>query len=522
MVELPSSTPENTGTPSLTSLSKSKLMAYRQCPKRLWLEINQPTLAVEAGANQAKVQAGHEVGAIARKLYDEAGASHTVDAKAEGFAAALTRSAALLATAQQPVFEAGFQADGALAFADVMLPRYEDGQIVWSMVEVKSSAAIKNHHLDDLAVQAYLASSAGVKLKSVAVAHLDNTWVHPGVDDYRGLLKEVDLTKETAARQGEIKRWIADAQAVLNQSTEPKRDVGPHCSAPFNCGFHGYCSRGVAKPQWPVTCLPKLSASKQAKLGAQGIVELCDVPDRMLNAMQHRVKQHTLAGTTFFDKAGAAADLAPHGLPAYFLDFESVQLTVPNWKGTRPFQQIVFQFSLHTLSAEGQLGHVPFLDLSGNDPSEPLAHALVANCGDSGPVFVYNATFERTRIKELSRRFSDLAGPLKSINARMVDLLTVARSRYYHPSQQGSWSIKKVLPATVPELSYQQLSGVQNGGDAMQVFHEAIHPATAPERRQEIEQQLHAYCRLDTFAMVRLWQFFRGGNEASLVDVVTV
>ena len=503
---------------SMTPLSKSKLMAYRQCPKRLWLEVNQPALAGEPGSDQTKLQVGREVGAIARKLYDEPGLGHTVDAQAEGITAALTRSAELLATVQEPVFEAGFQADGALAFADVMLPKYEDGQVVWSMVEVKSSASIKDHHLDDLALQAHIATSAGVKLKSVAVAHLDNSWVHPGVDDHRGLLQEVDLTKETVARTNEIKQWIADAQAVAIQPGEPKRDIGSHCSVPFACGFHGYCSQGVPKPEYPVSYLPNLHPSKRAKLDAQGIVELRDVPDSMLNALQRRVKQHTLAGTTFFDNQGAAVDLAPHGFPAYFLDFESVQLTVPKWKGTRPFQQIVFQFSLHTLSETGQLDHVPFLDLSGNDPSEPFAHALVAVCGDSGPVFVYNATFEKTRIKELSHRFPDLAKPLRAINTRIVDLLPVAQNRYYHPSQGGSWSIKKVLPTAVPELSYDRLDGVKNGGDAMQVFHEAIHPETTSERKREIETQLLAYCRLDTFAMVRLWQFFRGGSEAPLSD----
>ena len=502
----------------MVALSKSKLMAYRQCPKRLWLELHQPHLGVTVSTDETKLQVGREVGAIAQKLYDEPGLGHTVDAQVEGIAIALTRSAELLATVQEPVFEAGFQADGALAFADVMLPKFEDGQVVWSMVEVKSSASIKDHHLDDLALQAHIATSAGVKLKSVAVAHLDNTWVHPGVEDYRGLLKEVDLTKETFARADEMKQWIADAQAVVNQPGEPKRDIGPHCSVPFACGFHGHCSQGVTKPERPVSYLPKLRAAKRARLNDQGIIELRDVPDSMLNALQRRVKQHTLAGTTFFDNEGAATDLAPHGFPAYFLDFESVQLPVPKWKGTRPFQQIVFQFSLHTLSEGGQLDHVPFLDLSGNDPSQPFANALVTACGNAGPVFVYNATFEDTRIKELSDRFPDLTKPLMAINSRMIDLLRVAQNRYYHPSQGGSWSIKKVLPAAVPELSYDRLAGVKNGGDAMQVFHEAIHPGTTAERRREIKTQLLAYCRLDTFAMVRLWQFFRGGSEAPLSD----
>jgi hypothetical protein len=242
------------------------------------------------------------------------------------------------------------------------------------------------------------------------------------------------------------------------------------------------------------------------------------VPDEVLNDLQARVKEHTLAGTVFFDAAGAAEDLAPHGLPAYFLDFETINFAVPVWKGTRPYEQIVFQFSVHSLDPSGRLSHAAFLDVSGADPSEPLARALIAACGETGPVFVYCAGFETARIRELADRYPELAEPLLAINERVVDLLPIARSRYYHPNQQGSWSIKAVLPAAVPELSYDALEGVQDGGTAMEAFTEAIHPDTGEERKSEIEQQLLAYCRLDTFAMVRLWQFFSGRNEAALQD----
>jgi hypothetical protein len=135
---------------------------------------------------------------------------------------------------------------------------------------------------------------------------------------------------------------------------------------------------------------------------------------------------------------------------------------------------------------------------------------LVANCGDHGPVFVYSAPFEKGRISELADRFPALASPLLAIHARIVDLLPIARNRYYHPSQQGSWSIKAVLPAAVPELSYDQLAGVQDGGMAMVAFVEAISPEITLERKAELEEQLLAYCQLDTLAMVRLWQLFSG------------
>jgi hypothetical protein len=353
-------------------------------------------------------------------------------------------------------------------------------------------------------------------LKSVALAHIDSTWVYPGDEDYRGLLKESDLTAETFARTGEVRGWIADAQKIVALPEEPEVAVGPQCHDPFDCPFSNYCNRGIPQPEHPIDSLPRLSPAQREQLAEDGVNELRDVPDDLLNETQRMVKEHTLAGTVRFDAAGAAADLAPHGLPAYFLDFETVQLAVPIWKGTRPYQQIVFQFSVHTVAESGGLSQSEFLDLSGNDPSEFLVGALIAACGSNGPVFVYNAAFETACIRELAERFPKLAEPLLAINERAVDLLPIARARYYHHSQQGSWSIKAVLPAAIPELSYDLLDGVRDGGAAMAAFSEAIRPRTSAARKSEIERQFLAYCRLDTLAMVRIWQFFSGRESRTL------
>jgi hypothetical protein len=296
--------------------------------------------------------------------------------------------------------------------------------------------------------------------------------------------------------------------------------VGAHCHDPFECGFCNYCNHATLQPEYPIDWLPRLSPAKREQLADQGINDLRGVPDDLLNEMQRLVKQHTLNNTVFFDAAGAAADLAPHDFPACFLDFETIQFAVPIWKGTRPYQQIPFQFSLHTLVEPGRLSHRAFLDLTGNDPSESLAGALIAACGKSGPIFVYNAGFETARISDLAERYPKMARALLKINARVVDLLPIARNRYYHSCQKGSWSIKAVLPAAVPELNYEGLAGVKDGNMAVDAYCEAIRPGTNEARKAEIEQQLLAYCRLDTFAMVRLWQFFNGRNEAALKDVL--
>ncbi len=499
----------------MSNLSKSKLLAFRQCPKRLWLEIHHPELRDDSAATKAAFKVGYEVGEIARRLYDPKGAGTVLD-PAAGHAHILKRTTDLLKTVQ-PIFEAGFAAAGAIAYADVLLPKKKkNGQRVWRMVEIKSSTEVKDYHRDDTAVQAFVARQAKLPLASIAVAHIDSKWVYPGGKQYEGLLVEQDLTIEAFDRGAEVQGWIADAQKVAAKKKEPALSTGHHCDDPFECGFKGYCQSQEPQAKYPVAWLPKVQAKALKALLEDGsVTDLRQVPDELLNEMQRRVKAHSLSGKTYFDRNGAAADLARHPLPAYFLDFETIFFAVPIWKGTRPYQQIPFQFSLHRLSKTGKLAHSMHLDLSGGDPSSNLAKALVAACGQSGPVFVYNAQFEKSRIKELAARFKRSSASLLAINERIVDLLPVAQDRYYHPDQAGSWSIKSVLP-TIAKLDYRQLDGVQDGGMAMEAFVEAIAPQTTPQRKDQIASQLRDYCTLDTLATVKLWQLLSGRKAFEL------
>ncbi len=489
-------------------LSKSKLLAYRQCPKRLWLEVHRPELREDSAATQASFMLGHEVGERARALYDPRGVGELLDPHAEGFDQAVARTQQLLAR-RQPIFEAAFRTENALALADVMLPSTRNGKRDWRMIEVKSSTEVKDYHLDDVAVQSFVSRSAGVVLTGIALAHIDSSWVYPGAGDYTGLLRENDLTSEAFDRHDEVCGWVAAAHKIVARRREPAEQTGEQCLDPYECGFLPYCQSQEPQAQHPVHWLPRRGAKLKAHIAQHGLVEIRDVPDHLLNDTQRRVKAVTLSGKPYFDRAAAARELAHRRRPAYFLDFETVLFAVPIWKGTRPYQQIPFQFSVHRLSARGKLTERSFLDLSGGDPSRPFAEALIQACGEhDDPIFVYNAAFEKTRIRELAERFPRLAKPLRRIIERIVDLLPIARAHYYHPSQEGSWSIKAVLPAVCPDLSYDDLVGVQDGGMAMQAYRECIAADTTSARKAEIKQQLLAYCRMDTYAMVRLWSVF--------------
>lgn len=488
----------------MRNFSKSKLMAYRQCPKRLWLEIHAPQLRVDSEEAQMNFNLGYSVGDIAQKLYDPSDERQVINVQTEGFTQAFARTQELLQS-NQPIFEAGFCAGGGLAFADVLLPN-ADGS--WRMVEVKASTRVKNYHQDDIAIQAYIIKNAGVNLTRVALAHIDSSWVYQGHQNYHGLLVEQDLTTLVNDKAVEVKEWITQAQAIAAMDNAPQIEVGAQCNEPFACGFFEHCNQNAPQAEFPIYWLPRVSEQIKSWAQDNGEIEAAHIPDDLLNLKQQRVKNATINKTIYFDQAATQAELEPHRLPIYFIDFETINLAVPIWAGTRPYQQVPFQFSVHQINEQGQLSHQEFLETSGTDPMLAFAVNLIAACEESGAVFVYNAGFEKARISELAERFPKLARPLLAINDRVVDLLPIARNHYYHPIQQGSWSIKMLLPAIAPELSYSNLKGVQHGGAAMEAFSEAIHPDTGAARRAELHEQLLRYCELDTYAMIKIWQTF--------------
>jgi predicted RecB family nuclease len=494
------------------TLSKSKILSFRQCPKRLWLEIYRPDLQEASDDTLASFAAGLQVGKLARHLFDPKGTGQLIDAKIGGFDAALAQTQQLLGTSQA-IFEAAFAAGGAIVFADILIPIRKKGRQAWRMIEVKSSTSVKEYHLEDAAIQAYVVKAAGVPLSSIALAYVDTEFKYAGDDNYQKLFEREDVTAEALRREPEVKDWITAAQAVAAQEFEPAKTTGRHCAEPFECGFLSYCRGQEPQAEYPVSWLPNIrKKALKVHIETEGIIDLRHVPDELLNEPQQRVKAHTVSGEVYFNAKIAATALAKHKPPAYFLDFETIQFAVPIWKGTRPYQTFPFQFSVHRVSRSGDLTHQAFLDLSGDDPTKALAESLIVACGERGPIFVYSS-FESARIRELAKRFPKVRTAMNALLDRLVDLMPIATEHYYHPSQQGSWSIKCVLPAIAPDLRYDALEGVRDGGMAMEAYMEAIAPNTSTTRKEQVDRELREYCALDTQAMIKLWEFFVGRNS---------
>jgi hypothetical protein len=475
-------------------LSKSRILDGLQCPKRLFLHVHHRELAEIDPSMAHRFRIGHDVGAVARALQPGGRLISEDDMNL----ALLETEREFAEAGDKVLFEATVAHGGVLVRADILSRRGAD----IALREVKSSTRVKDCHYPDVAVQAWVLRGARMSLSQSFVTHIDGSFVYRGDGRYTGLLRDTDVSVATAPLMGQVDGWVEKFSRVL-EGAMPVVETGPHCHDPFECPFRRHCSAGG--PAFPLEILPR-GGKAAAALREAGYRDLRDVPEAALRAPGHiRVWRATRTGSADI-VFGAGRELAALPYPRFYLDFETVQMAVPVWAGTRPYEQLPFQWSCHVEQADGSLETRGFLDLSGAAPMRAFAESLIAAIGADGPVFTYSG-FERTILKQCAARFPDLAVSLGAIVERIVDLLPLAERSYYHPAMMGSWSIKSIIPSIAPELDYAKLGEVQEGGQAQLAYLEAIDSGTTPERRQTIEQALRTYCRHDTLAMVRLAHF---------------
>lgn len=506
--------------PNNISLSKSKLNAYHQCRKRLWLEIHRPELRVDSLSSQKAFAIGHSIGDLAQKEYPDGilvGPSDPSTPIDWPKVFAETKEA-LDHSPRRPIFEATCRHDGVLVRADLLIPASKG----WHMAEVKSSASVKDYHVNDVAVQTWVMRQAGVDVRTVELRHVNNKFVYPGGGEYAGLFKAGEVQETVEALQPEVPRWIADARAVV-ASGEPTVAMGDHCNTPFACPFVDHCaeSTGPAVP-YPVTLLPGNGGKSLARrLVGEGFADLREVPsDRIPEGWLATIHRVTSSGVPHLDAEGAKRALEALPYPRFFFDFETISFAVPIWAGTRPYEKLPFQWSCHVERSQGRFEHAEFLDLTGENPLRACAEGLLHALETEGPIVAYHASFEREVIRSLATRFPDLGDALMAVHDRFFDLEKTVRDYYYHPEMRGSCSIKKVLPTVAPDLDYGKLKEVQDGGGAQDAYVNAIDPNTTAERREELRQRLLAYCGQDTWAMVVLGWFLEGRGRPPRIKSV--
>ncbi|MDX1563057.1 MAG: DUF2779 domain-containing protein, partial [Gammaproteobacteria bacterium] len=323
------------------AISKTKLLSYLQCPRKLWLEQYSPELEDEDAFDYAAIETGRVVGEMARRVY---GPGHLVKQN-RGLRSAVAETEALLAAGgSEPIFEATFDYDGVTVQVDV-LDRREGLRIV----EVKSSTSVKEQFAEDCAIQAWAMQALELPPTGIGLALIDSDFEYRGDDDYSGLFKEVDLTAELEPLIAAMPETVAAARATLDSLDEPEREIGPHCTKPHRCQFFEHCA--PAQGDYPVL---GLGGSKERLYAwmREGYKDLRDVPEAELtNEQQQRIQQQTASGKPYLDdELKRAVTELPY--PRYFVDFETIGFAIPIWPGTRPYEALPFQWSCHVDSGE--------------------------------------------------------------------------------------------------------------------------------------------------------------------------
>jgi CRISPR/Cas system-associated exonuclease Cas4 (RecB family) len=509
-------------------ISKSAYLIYKQCPKYLWYHINNRDSIPEPDLRtQFNFKLGHLIGQLAKLRYKdgmEVGYYNDFDQN-------LKRTQELLKLGK-PVFEAGFLYKDIYcdlySRADVLVPveKLDGDQWLWDIIEVKSSTSVKDINLYDLAFQKYCYQKAGLNIRNCYLMYINNQYIRNGAVDVTGLFVESEITKIVDKICVHIKNDLKQIAKIIYNENCPEPPVGKFCDNPFNCPLKDKCWEYVNGNS--IFYLYSITEKTIKRLNECGIEFINDIPENFsgINFKQQIQIRSVKSLKAHINKEEIARYLRRFTYPVYFLDFETFASPVPLIDGTRPYQNIPFQFSMHILREPGgKPQHYSYLALGDCDPRPELLrnlHDKIGNLIDSkGSFVVYNESFEKAILRELAVAYPEYTGWLNSIINMIIDLYEPFRNfHYYHSTQKGSASVKKVLPALTGksyddmEISNGDIASVsflsksrlwkdfitsQNLNNMKNIEQDELDEEKEIER---IRKSLEEYCKLDTEGLI--------------------
>ena len=484
-------------------ISKSKFVAGCQCLKRLYWLVHEPKRSGEPDAAAVAImEQGSEVGLLARQLFP--GGIDVDSSRGLGQAIRITKE--LVANPEiAAIFEGAFEHQGVLVKTDILQRRKGNR---WRLVEVKSTADLKEHHLEDVAIQHYVLSGSGLKLESDWLAHINRTYVLTGTAvDPRQFFLFRNLTRRVQNLQPALTFQLRSQFRVLAMPKAPDLPTGPHCVNPVVCEFFNRCNLPV--PDDHIGYIPRLHASAIEQLEELGVDSIKDIPaDFELGEFQRRVCTAMQTGKPWFSP-DLKADFESLQYPLYFMDFETVNPAIPRFVGMHPYDHIPFQWSVHVQRQPGSAPeHFEYLAVDSSDPRSAFISSLCEALADRGSIVVYNQQFESQRLWELAGWLPEYTQRIRGIQRRLWDLLPVVRNHVYHPAFGGSFSLKAVLPALVPQMTYEGME-VPNGQAAGIAWESLIRGKLDKAEQDRTKNALLEYCGQDTLALVKLVETLR-------------
>lgn len=428
-----------------------------QCPKRLWLHKYKLEVRDEEDEAQTAIfQSGTDVGMLARKLFPGG-----VDASPETpylYQQSVADTARYIAQGKKVIYEAAFQYEGLLCAVDILV--LHRGK--WFAYEVKSSTKVKQEHIPDASFQYYVITSAGLELKDFSIVYLNNKYIKRGPLDIKQLFTPESILESVLEQQTFIAEKSVDLKKILqNRVVMPVIEVGTQCNKPYACNFQDFCFKGMEEEE----------------------------PDY---------------GEPIINKKAINDFLKQLKYPLYYMDFESWATAVPEYDEHWPYRQVCFQYSVHVQQEpDAEPEHYAYLAEGTHSRSKEFLESLLQVLGIKGTILVYNNSFEGPRLRDLLLEHPQYKKKIDGVLNRIVDLMSPFRSKHYRlPQMKGRYTIKLVLPALVPELSYDELQ-IGNGADASAAFYNLQHVNDKKEILQT-RIALLEYCKLDTLAMVKI------------------
>ncbi len=482
----------------LNFLSKSKYLNGLQCPRLIWVQIHEPEKVPETDSvTQHIFDQGHLVGDLAKKLFPEG-----IGIPTENFMGNISKTKDLLKN-RVPLFEPGILAGNIYSRLDIISPAGEND---WDIFEVKASTRVKEVHIDDVAFQRYCCNQAGLNINKCRLVLINNEYVRDGKIDPKGFFTIHDITAEVEEASAGIQDRIDGILEIIGRETCPEMIIGPHCKDPYECALTD-CWNSL--PEHSVFSLYH-GGKKAFELYNKGILSIGEIADGYkLNNQQSIQKACVISGKPHVDKKAIRDFLSELKYPLYFFDFETIAPVVPLFNGTRPYQNVPFQYSLHVVRDEfSRPEHHSFLATSAGDPRPALLSSLRSVIGDKGTVLAYNKGFEEGILKEMAAAFPEHSGWIENVCSKLVDLLVPFRAfAYYHPAQKGSASLKAVMPA-ITGKGYGDLD-IADGQTASILYLSAVYGDVPEAESSKVMSDLEEYCGRDTEGMIWIVEHLR-------------
>lgn len=435
-------------------LTKSNFMRFHECPVYLWMTVHRPDLLPPDSPDlKFRFEMGNIVDDFARKLF--VGGKDVKGFNNEGW----KNTQKLIADGAKILYQPTVVAGELTARADILV--MENGS--WALNEVKSATTVKAHYPFDVAFQKVCFENVGIKLGKTNLIHINNKYVRQGEVEPKKLFTSEDITEQVEDKMDEVKKLIESALVVVSRKTPPDAKFLALCHNPKTCAYLEIYNESIGKKVSPFS-----------------------------------VEENT-------NRKGIREYLSPLEYPLYFLDYETYGPAIPLYDGTRPYQNIPFQYSLGVKkSPDAETNYTEFLARKSENPIPDLLAQLKKDLGPTGSVITWNMSFEKGRNDEMGIMEPSYADFLSEVNERVFDLMPIFKLKnqmYVRDGFEGSHSLKAVVPIMCPELSYDNLE-IHEGATASASWPILTGDTLSADEKIKLADDMLKYCKRDTETMV--------------------